>query len=128
MHSYIEIISTYRRSDGLSTILDRPNILICQSAAINNAPSDQLPGPIYGILPGYSILYATQTSSPTSTSAVCQRHNHCEHSVDVSISHPLCCQVSDTRTFINIYISALTAVSELILFMVFDLIQLALFD
>ena len=34
------IVSTYRRSDGLSTIPDNQNILIHQSADTNNAPRD----------------------------------------------------------------------------------------
>ena len=44
MHSYIGIVRTYIRSDGLSTRLDDQNILTSQSADTNESPRDPLLG------------------------------------------------------------------------------------
>ena len=38
MHPYRGLVCTYRRSNGLSTIPDKPNTFTCQSAGRNNTP------------------------------------------------------------------------------------------
>ena len=79
---------------------------------------------LHVIFPGYVLIYAT----PMSTSTVVRNHGHREHSVTASIASPLCRQLSDASSFINIGSSALTAVDYLIIFKVFYLILLTLFD
>ena len=49
MNPYRGIVHEYRQSDGLSTTLNGPNTLTCQSVATNNAPRDLLHNPITGV-------------------------------------------------------------------------------
>ena len=105
-----------------------------QTPSLANPPLQTTPpvtsssAPLHGILTGNSLIYVMPTSTTIFTSTIRQRRNDHEHFISVSISHPLCHQVSDASTIINIGSYTLVVVSDLIIFTVFDLIQLVLFD
>ena len=101
-----------------------------QTSSLANPPlQTTLPGidflaPLHGILYWCGLIYATHTSTPS----VPWRHNHHKHSYDASISIPLCRQLYNASTIVNIGSFNLDNVAYLIIFTVFYLIWLTLFD
>ena len=61
-------------------------------------------------------------------STVCWRRDKKKHSINASIARPLCRQLPDASAIINIGISVLDAVADLILFTVFGWVWLMVFD
>ena len=83
----------YIRIDGNTVYLRYQTY---QITSITNLPLQKTPPgttfsiPLHGILTKYGLIYATLMSTLMSTSTVHQHHDHCEHSVAESTSHPLC--------------------------------------